>query len=145
MPAAAGLSDDRRVALPSRPPTQMTRHRIAQIAEKVNPKSPESRPQEGRFLQNRLLHPPHSPAQCQPVSRSSRWTVQTWTAGSRPAAGLMWDFPSARGGEDAAADLVALDRFEERAEISFAKALIALALDDLEKDRADHRLGEDLQ
>src|SRR5712692_4986546 len=75
MPAAAGLSDDRRVALPSRPPTQMTRHRIAQIAEKVNPKSPESRPQEGRFLQNRLLHPPHSPAQCQPVSRSSRSTT----------------------------------------------------------------------
>src|SRR5207244_13493091 len=30
------------------PPTQMTRHRIAQIVEKVNPKSPEIRPQEDR-------------------------------------------------------------------------------------------------
>ena len=50
-----------------------------------------------------------------------------------------------RFGEDAAADLVALDRFEQRAEIAFAEALVALALDDLEEDRADHRLGEDLQ
>src|SRR5579884_587948 len=52
---------------------------------------------------------------------------------------------SFRGGEDAAADLVALYRFEERAEIALAEALVALALDDLEEDRADHGVGEDLQ
>src|SRR5690606_14955938 len=49
------------------------------------------------------------------------------------------------GGDDAAADLVELDRFEQRLEIALAEALIALALDDLEEDRADHVLGEDLQ
>src|SRR5439155_15855428 len=48
-------------------------------------------------------------------------------------------------GEDAAADLVALDRFEEGAEIALAESVIALALDDLEKDRADHGFSEDLQ
>src|SRR5438270_3009345 len=47
--------------------------------------------------------------------------------------------------EHAAADLVALDRFEQRPEIALAEAFIALALDDLEEDRADHGLGEDLQ
>src|SRR5207247_6501676 len=47
--------------------------------------------------------------------------------------------------EDAAADLVALDRFKKGAEIALAEPLIALALDDLEKDRADHGFGEDLQ
>src|SRR5207245_134352 len=55
------------------------------------------------------------------------------------------DSASRRGGEDPAADLVGFDRFEERAEIPFAKPLVALALDDLEENRADHRLGEDLQ
>ena len=44
------------------------------------------------------------------------------------------------------ADLVELrSHFEQGAEIAFAEALVALALDDLEEDRADHRLGEDLQ
>src|SRR5436853_394131 len=33
----------------------MTRHRIAQIGENRNPKSPETRPQTRRFLQIRLL------------------------------------------------------------------------------------------
>src|SRR6267154_5923134 len=45
----------------------------------------------------------------------------------------------------AAADLVELDRFEQGAEIALAEALVAAALDDLEEDGADHRLGEDLQ
>jgi len=40
----------------------MTCHRIAQIAENRNPKSPENRSQEGRFLRYRLLHPPRFPA-----------------------------------------------------------------------------------
>src|SRR6266536_3143811 len=74
MPAAADPSDDRPVASPLRPPTQMTHHRIAQIAEKVNPKSPEIPPQEGRFPQNRLLHSRRLPAHRQSVSRSSRTT-----------------------------------------------------------------------
>src|SRR5437868_5946533 len=47
--------------------------------------------------------------------------------------------------QDAAADLVELDRFEQGAEIALAEALVAAALDDLEEDRADHGLGEDLQ
>src|SRR3954467_3396573 len=51
----------------------------------------------------------------------------------------------ARRGNDAAADLVELDRLEQGLEIAFAEALVALALDDLEEDRADHVLGEDLE
>src|SRR3546814_18938714 len=47
--------------------------------------------------------------------------------------------------EDAAADLVELDRFEQGLEIALAEALIALPLDDLEEDRADHVLGEYLE
>src|SRR5690606_39245193 len=37
------------------------------------------------------------------------------------------------------------DRFEEGAEVAFAEALVALALDELEEDRPEHRAGEDLQ
>src|SRR5690349_3349582 len=47
--------------------------------------------------------------------------------------------------QHAAPDLVELDRFEQGAEIALAEALVAAALDDLEEDRADHGLGEDLQ
>src|SRR6218665_287649 len=47
--------------------------------------------------------------------------------------------------QHAAADLVELDALEQRAEVAFAEALVALALDQLEEDRADHLLGEDLQ
>src|SRR5262249_33932002 len=47
--------------------------------------------------------------------------------------------------EYATPNLVQLDRFEERPEIAFAEALIALALDDLEEDRPDDCRGEDLQ
>src|SRR4029078_10183918 len=52
---------------------------------------------------------------------------------------------SCRRFQYAAAHLVELHRFEERAEVAFAEALIALPLNDLEEDRADHGLGEDLQ
>src|SRR2546423_11857615 len=45
----------------------------------------------------------------------------------------------------AAAHLVELHRLEQRAEVALAEALVALPLDDLEEDRADHGLGEDLQ
>src|SRR5438270_10253638 len=54
----------------------MTRHRLAQIAENRNPKSPENWPQQAGFLQNRLLHRPDSLTQRQSVSRSSRTTIQ---------------------------------------------------------------------
>gem|GEM_PF-4839654 len=47
--------------------------------------------------------------------------------------------------DHAAANLVFLDGFEQRLEVAFAKPLVALALDDFEEDRADHRVGEDLQ
>src|SRR6478609_4901753 len=50
-----------------------------------------------------------------------------------------------RRSEDAPANLVELDALEERLEIAFAEALVALALDDLEEDRPDHVLGEDLE
>src|SRR5260221_5181645 len=47
--------------------------------------------------------------------------------------------------EDTAPYLVELDRFEEGAKIALPEALVALALDDLEEDRPDHRRREDLQ
>src|SRR5665213_1482604 len=47
--------------------------------------------------------------------------------------------------QHAAADLVFLDRFEQRLEIALAKAVVALALDKLEEDRSDRVGGEDLQ
>src|SRR2546423_15583106 len=45
----------------------------------------------------------------------------------------------------AAAHLVELHRLEQRLEVALAKALVALPLDDLEEDRADGGVGEDLQ
>src|SRR3954471_5933687 len=60
--------------------------------------------------------------------------------GSGAASGMR-----ARRRDDAAADLVELDRLEQSLEIALAEALVALALDDLEEDRADHILGEDLE
>jgi hypothetical protein len=45
----------------------------------------------------------------------------------------------------AAADLAALDQFEEGAEISLAEPLVAPALNSLEKNRADHGPGEGLR
>src|SRR6266404_5309133 len=49
------------------------------------------------------------------------------------------------GREDPAPNLVFLDRLEQRLEISLAEAVVALPLDELEEDRADHGLGENLQ
>src|SRR5450755_2387899 len=56
---------------------------------------------------------------------------------SGPFAGLVF--------EHTAANLVQLDRFEQRAEVSLAEPFVALALNDLEKDRTDHRCRENLQ
>src|SRR5580692_9158083 len=47
--------------------------------------------------------------------------------------------------EDAAGDLVLLDRLEQRLEVALAEAVVALALNELEEDRPDHGLGEHLQ
>src|SRR5579864_2228194 len=47
--------------------------------------------------------------------------------------------------EHATSNLIEFDRFEERAEIALAETLVAAPLDDLEEDRTDHRLREDLQ
>src|SRR5205823_12685529 len=47
--------------------------------------------------------------------------------------------------ENSAAHLIELDALEQRLEIALAEALVALALDDLEEDRTDHVLGENLQ
>src|SRR5690606_31673751 len=57
---------------------------------------------------------------------------------------------TARGGrvpplQHAALHLVALDRLEQRLEVALAEAFVALALDDLEEDRAEGVLAEDLQ
>src|SRR5258708_225220 len=50
-----------------------------------------------------------------------------------------------RASEHAAALLIELDGFEQRLKIPFAEALVALALNDLEEDRADRILAENLQ
>src|SRR5690606_5149359 len=47
--------------------------------------------------------------------------------------------------QHAALHLVALDAFKQGLEVAFAEAFVALALDDLEEDRAEGVLGEDLQ
>jgi hypothetical protein len=47
--------------------------------------------------------------------------------------------------QDAALDLVLLDRLEESLEVAFAKSFITLPLDEFKEDRADHGLGENLQ
>lgn len=48
--------------------------------------------------------------------------------------------PRLSGDKHAAFDLVRFDRLEKRPKIAFAKTLVALAFDELEKDRANHRL-----
>src|SRR5271154_225574 len=48
-------------------------------------------------------------------------------------------------GQHAAPDLVLFNRLEQRLEVPFAEAVVALALDELEEDRPDHGLGENLQ
>src|SRR5512138_2006761 len=42
-------------------------------------------------------------------------------------------------------NLIEFDRFEQRLEVAFAETFVAFALDDLEEDRSDHVLREDLQ
>ncbi len=53
--------------------------------------------------------------------------------------------PDSRPLQHPAPHLIALDRFEQGLEVAFAETFIALALDDLEEDRPQGVLGEDLQ
>src|SRR4051812_17296069 len=64
-----------------------------------------------------------------------------WPSGEGCGGGLS-DPPARRRSGDlaaqhAAADLVFLDRFEERLEVALAESVVALALDELEEDRPD--------
>src|SRR5688500_15895433 len=47
--------------------------------------------------------------------------------------------------QDAAAELIALNGFEQRGKISFAKSLVTFTLDNLKEERTNHRIGENLQ
>src|SRR5688572_33504242 len=59
----------------------------------------------------------------------------SWRSGSDPELLL----------QHAAAHLIELDRLEQRLEVALAEALVALPLDELEEDRPELVLGEDLQ
>src|SRR5690606_27033959 len=84
------------------------------------------------------------------------WQIDHWRAPSqrRPPVGAARAKGAGSGSagssgrlslEHAAAHLVQLDGFEQRLEVALAETLVALALDDLDKDRADLVFGEDLQ
>src|SRR5579871_6595224 len=47
--------------------------------------------------------------------------------------------------DHSAALLIELDRLEQSLEVALAETLVALSLDELEEDRSDRVLGEDLQ
>src|SRR5258708_38940941 len=47
--------------------------------------------------------------------------------------------------QHAPANLILLDRFEQRLEIAFAKTVVTLALDELEEDRPDRLRRKNLQ
>src|SRR5690606_22146768 len=60
--------------------------------------------------------------------------------------GSRWRCPCRRSTlQHAATHLLELDRFEQGLEVAFAEALVALALDELEEDRPELVLREDLQ
>src|SRR3989344_4758127 len=69
-------------------------------------------------------------------NRTPSWINPAPVAGPNPL--------SVRGNY-AALDLVFLDGLEQRLEVALATALVTLALDDLEEDRANHCIGENLQ
>src|SRR6478672_694697 len=85
-----------------------------------------------------------STVQKPPPSPYSPTAAPTTAARSGPSQG------SQDGGlgihlDDAAPDLVQLDGVEQGLEIALAERLVSLALDDLEEDRPEGVLGEDLQ
>src|SRR5262245_28792290 len=80
------------------------------------------------------------------ASRRCR-TRNTWRASTGPDSVLIRPWPRhgpRRPSDDPALDLVALDGFEQRAEVAFAEALVSLALNDLEEDRPNDVACEDL-
>src|SRR5580704_14222880 len=74
---------------------------------------------------------------------SSLADARGWVAGPSPAMVRRGSWPANLN--HPASNLVRFDRLEQRLEIAFAEPFIALALDDLEEDRADGILGEYLQ
>src|SRR3954470_23670224 len=78
---------------------------------------------------------------CVPVATSPHGTPRRKWQQARP------DVSSAVGArlQHASAHLVELDRFKQRLEVAFAEAFVALALDELEKDRSKLILRKDLQ
>ncbi len=98
------------------------------------------------------------PLQGEVAGRRPDGGVSRYRDGDTPPPCCAWSPSPCRGGiasdrtcrsgvdrDHAASDLIQLDAFEQGLEIAVAKAFIALALDDLEEDRADHILGEDLE
>src|SRR5690606_15104938 len=78
-------------------------------------------------------------------SRWWTWFPARWPGccrwNARADAGARRDLPL----KYAPLHLVALDALEQGLEVALAEAFVALALDDLEEDRTDRVLGEDLQ
>src|SRR6266446_836396 len=99
----------------------------------------------------------HSGARAERVSPESITTTGSMDSGPAPrGASTMCNCTSGNDEGEAnlrralqrqhtAANLVFLDRFEQRLEIAFAKAVVALALDELEEDRPDGVGGKNLQ
>src|SRR5512137_1886386 len=79
------------------------------------------------------------------IARPSSLSVQPGSAASRSRTWCAASGVLGIDGQRAAADLVALEAFEQRLEVAFAEALVVLALDELEEHRPQQRLGEDLQ
>ena len=84
--------------------------------------------------------------------RHALWRIAALRQGARQRFGGEFIAESGLVGErhgdslqHAAAHLVALDGLEQGLEVAFAETLVALALDDLEENRTDRVLGEDLQ
>ena len=79
------------------------------------------------------------------ISRSYVPAAGRHAPGARPCPRLAGARSRRFRSQHSAAHLIQLDRFEQRLEVAFAEAVVALALDDLEEDRPDDVLREDLQ
>jgi hypothetical protein len=69
-----------------------------------------------------------------------------WPKNRRPSAGWGPSHKRLRSAfQNPTRQLIALDRLEQRLEVAFAEAVVALALDELEEHRPELGFGEDLQ
>src|SRR5262249_13753413 len=75
----------------------------------------------------------------------ARWPTRPSSRAPRRAFRRDSRLPRSGGLNDAAPQLIALERFEQRLEVAFAEALVALALDELEEHGTEEGLREDLQ